>query len=64
LRKHNETVRRLSGSLTALPGERASAPHYDAIVGSVELVAFRSQRRREEFERWIAKTGGRDVEET
>jgi hypothetical protein len=64
LRKHNETVHRLSGSLTALLGERASAPHYDAIVGSVELVASRSPRRREEFERWIAEAGGRDVEET
>jgi hypothetical protein len=55
LRKHNETVHRLSGSLTALPGERVSATHSDSIVGMVELVASSSPRRREEFERWMAE---------
>jgi hypothetical protein len=64
LREHNETVHRLSGALMAVLSERVSATHYDSIVGLVELVVSSSPRRREEFERWIAEAGGRDVEET
>jgi hypothetical protein len=64
LRKHNETVHRLCGSLTALLGDRVSATHSDSIVGLVELVVSSSPRRREEFERWIVEAGGRDVAET
>ena len=64
LRKHNEAVHRLSGSLMALLCERVSAAHHDSIVGQIELMAARSPRRHEELERWIAESASRDADKT
>ncbi len=64
LRERNETVHRLSGVLKAVLGEHMSSDHDDYMVGLIELIASRSQHRREELARWIAEAASQDLGKT
>ena len=55
LRKHNETVHRLSGVLKAVLSKRVSADHHDYMVELIELITSGSPNRREQLERWMTE---------